>query len=337
MARKERIYRRLPGRPFSPFGVSSFWHGPDHLLLVESAFFKERYRRFYYKDIQAVVMHRTSLHWVWTALWSGLALLFGIIVFMTPGTHYVSATLLAISLAALAVNLILGPCCRVFLQTAVQRQHLRTLKRVRAAAKTMDRIKSLVEAQQGTWEKHKSAEAQEKKVSAPSVSPPIQQDTPPASAVEKAPAGLFRPLLHRILFGLLIAAGVLGGIQLYLKSLPLGLLEALMHAVLLVMVIVTMVRWYRHLKGTVISKINWLALILIVFYSAVGYVLYFAVSFRYPEITYHNWAMFKRMFELQTVDHPLALTSNIIYAGGCLLFGIFGMLAVQKNAHRPAS
>ena len=149
---------------------------------------------------------------------------------------------------------------------------------------------------------------------------------------EKVPVGPFRPLLHQILFGLLAAMGALGVIQIVLKNLPLGLLGSLLHAVVQIMVIVTLVRWHRHLKGTAIAKINWLALIFICFHTAVGYILYFVVQFRYPEINYHNWEMYKRMFEMQMMDHPLALSGNIFFAGGSLLLGIFGMLLVLRHA-----
>ena len=205
------------------------------------------------------------------------------------------------------------------------------------SAKAMDRIRALVEVHQGGWEKQKSVEAHKEQLAAAKAPSQVQPAAIADAEAEKAPVGPFNPLLHRALFGLLLAMGVLGVIQLYLKNLPLGLLEALMHGAVQILVIVTLVRWHRHLKGTVIYKINWLALILIAFYTVVGYVLYFAVSFRYPEINYHNWAMFKRMFEIQTVDHPLALSGNLIYAGGSLLLGIFGILAVHKNANRPES
>jgi hypothetical protein len=233
------------------------------------------------------------------------------------------------------VNLLLGPCCRVFLQTAVQRQRLGTLRRVRTAAKTMDRIKALVEAQQGGWEKDKSIAAHGNQPGAQAVSPRVQPAMVAVPEAEKAPVGPYKPLLHKILFALLLAAGALAAIQILLKSLPLGFLEALTHCIILVMAIVTLARWTRHLKSTVISKINWLALVFIVVYTHAGYVLYFAVLVRFPQMNYQNWAMFKKMFELATVNHPLALYGQIIYACGSLLLGIFGMLAVKKNAPHP--
>ncbi len=317
-----------------PFCDRSLWQGTDHLLYVESIFFNERYKRFYFNDIQAIVMHRSGVHWVWTFVWCALALLFGLIAYFVPGTPHVSGTLLALSLCALAANLVLGPSCAVFLQTAVQRQKLATLRRVRTAAKAMNRIKAFAEEKQGRLEKQKPAEAartQPNNIAAPVQGIPVQASE---AATEKVPVGPFKPLLHKILFSLLFGLGTLAGGQLLLKNLPLGIVGSLMHAIAQIMVIVTLVKWYRHLKGTVIAKVNWLALVLTSLYTAVGYVLYFVASFKYPELNFHHWAMFKQMFEIQMMDHPLALSLNIFYAGGCLLLGLFGVLVVQKHTKR---
>ena len=47
--------RKLPGRRRGFLFGSSVWMGPDHLLLVKSARFREDYKRFYFRDIQAIV------------------------------------------------------------------------------------------------------------------------------------------------------------------------------------------------------------------------------------------------------------------------------------------
>jgi len=201
----------------------------------------------------------------------------------------------------------------------------------------MDRIKALVEAQQGDWEKEKSIAALRIQPGADGESPRVSPAKVAVPQAEKAPVGPYKPLLHKILFSLLLAAGALGAIQIFLKNIPIGLLESLIHCIVLVIAIVTLARWTRHLKGTVISKINWLALSHIIVYTIVGYVLYFAVLIRFPQMNYHNWGLFKKMFELAMVDHPLALCGQIIYVCGTLLLGIFGMLAVKKNAPHPES
>lgn len=332
MARKENKYKRLPGRPFSPFEVRSLWQGPDHLLYVESVFFKENYKRFFYSDIQSVIMQRSDSHMLWSCIWGALALICGLIAFLVPGTPYVSATLAALFLLALAINLARGASCTVCLQTAVQVQKISSLKRVRPAQKTMALIKERVETIQGPWEKQNNPNA---RTAAIQPRPPrvSSADSPASSqkggreAVLETP---FNPLLHQVLFGLLLALGALGGIQLQIKNLHVAVLETLLHGAAQIVVLIALVRWFRHLKGTLIIKINWLTLVFIAIQTIVGYGIYFAVSFGNPHINYNQWAMFRKMFELQWIDHPLALAGNLIYAAGSLLLGICGLLVLRR-------
>jgi hypothetical protein len=152
MARGPKLYSRLPGRPVTGFGVKMLWQGPDHLLWVERSLGQETYKRFYYKDIQAVTMRRTRRHHLWNGLWGTFALLFGLIVIGASGPAYFSTFMATLFAALLIVNLILGPACRVHLQTAVQIHPVSSLRRVRTARKAMRRIKALVEAEQGRLE-----------------------------------------------------------------------------------------------------------------------------------------------------------------------------------------
>src|ERR1035437_477831 len=56
MAQSGETYRKLPGR-LRGFGYgASVWMGSDHLLLVRTHMFREEYKRFYLRDIQAIVV-----------------------------------------------------------------------------------------------------------------------------------------------------------------------------------------------------------------------------------------------------------------------------------------
>lgn len=332
MDQKEQAYQKLPGWSVNLFDTKSLWQGENHLLYVEALFFKESYKRFDYNDIQTILLQRTGTHLVWSFLWGALTFLFGIIVFIVPGPPYVSGAFLAIFLIALLANLIMGPSCIVYLQTAVQLQKLASLRRVRTAGKVMTRIKSLVEKEQGQWEKNKSAEAQNTVLQTPQKTA-LHSPATVARGEEGSdpePKGTYRAMLHQVLFGLFVILGLLGAIQVFLQNLPLGLLETLIHSAAQILVIVALVRWFRHLKGTLIAKFNWLALVFIVVQTIIGYGLYMLVSIQNPEINYHHWAMFKMLFELQMSDHPLALAGHIIFSGGSLLIGAFGLLVVQR-------
>ena len=51
-------YRKLPGRGLGWAGFARLWIAEDHLLEVNSLLFTERYRRFFFKDISALVIRR---------------------------------------------------------------------------------------------------------------------------------------------------------------------------------------------------------------------------------------------------------------------------------------
>ncbi len=330
MARKERKYKRLPGRPFSLFNVRSLWQGPDHLLWVETVFFKENYKRFFFKDIQSVVLQRTNTHTIWTFVWGAPALVCGLIALLMPGPSYVSGSFAIFFLLALALNLAMGPSCSVYLQTAVQIQTLASLKRVRTAKKTMARIKTMVEAVQGSWENRTGLNAQSAAAGGFIASPDGTRagSNQGRDLIAKGP---FKPLLHQVLFGMLLALGAVAAVQLQLKNLLVALMETLLHSTIQLLVIVALVRWYRHIKGSPIARINWVALVFVAVQTLIGYGLYIAASLSNPMINYHHWAMFKQMFEIQFMDHPLALAGNLIYAGGSIMLGFLGLIVLRLH------
>jgi hypothetical protein len=334
MRRKERKYKRLPGRPFTPFDVRSLWQGPDHLLWVETVFFKEHYKRFFYTDIQAITLQRTHAHIFWTCVWGFLASVCGLIAFMVTGPPLFSGAFTMLFLVLLAANLILGPACIVYLQTAAQIQRISSLKRVRTAQRAMTQIAALVEAAQGPWNKHNYPKAGSSSPQASKIRG-LSTDMPSDSTnqdLETAAADPFKPLLHQILFGLMLAAGALGAVQLQIKNLPLAVLETLLHLAVQVMVIVALARWYRQINTTVIAKINWIALVFATLFTIIGYALYVVASFSNPEFNYHHWMMFKKVFELQWIDYPLTLAGNITHTCGSLLLGISGLLVLRRRS-----
>lgn len=336
MARKERKYKRLPGRPFSPFEVRSLWQGPDHLLWVESVFFKEHYKRFFYTDIQSIVLQRTDAHVIWACIWGVLAFICGLIAYLADGTPLVSGFFAMLFTVLLVADIVIGPACTVYLQTAAQVQKISSLRRIRTARKTMDRIKGLVEAAQGPWDPHWGGLQARPTVTAATgqvASMPMPDGDPVSDRAEEATIP-FDPFLHKILFGLLLALGSTGAIQLQLKNLPLAALETFVHLSVQVLVIVTLTRWHRQTAGTLINKLNWIALVIITLFTIIGYGLYLAASISNPQVNYHHWIMFKKVFELQWLEHPLALAGNIAYAAGNLSLGCIGWLALRRLSTR---
>src|SRR3954468_9539443 len=159
MAEKE--YRRFGPRgrrKGEPFTWTTLWLGRDHILQVEHTGYSEEYRRFYFADIQSITMRKDKRALQWTitflvmiAAGAGLALYMGVSD-GTPGAlvlRYAVATWVALWLLLLVINLIKGPGCICYIQTAVQQEQLPSLKRVKKSRKIIARLRELIGSAQG--------------------------------------------------------------------------------------------------------------------------------------------------------------------------------------------
>jgi hypothetical protein len=337
MARKKRPYKNLQGFSFNIFNAASLWIGPDHLLSVDAVLFQETYKRFYYSDIQAIVMARSNRHHLWTAIWGALALLCGLVFLFSSGAGYVSGTFLGLFATALIMNLALGPACKAHIQTAVQMQNLRSFRRMRSAGKAMDRIKALVEQAQGTLDLNAvTTSAAGSNATAPPLAG-VRHSPPNSSTQEDDAVKPFNILPHRVLHGLLLALGIISFAQFGLKNLPISVIGSLMHAAAQVMAIVALVRGYQALKGRWLGRLSWISLGLTLLASTVGYILFFVVSTRHPELAYNNWELYKRGFEMLTGNTPLMLAMSLFFAAGYLLVGLVGLLVVRQFVQGPSA
>ncbi|SRR6266542_4214670 len=150
MTRAPKIYRRLPGSGSTALNHVTLYLASDHLLQVSSGGFQETYRRFFFRDIQLISLHRTAASRIWNGVLGGLAGLFALLALAVEGSGAVTAWAIAATWTLLlAFNLAAGPSCACFVQTAVQRQRLHSLVRLRRARQFFSQLKPLIAAAQG--------------------------------------------------------------------------------------------------------------------------------------------------------------------------------------------
>jgi hypothetical protein len=134
----------------------SLWLGPDHLLCVETNGYRENYKRFYFRDIQAIIVQQTRRRVIWNAILP-VPLAFGslgLLAFWMAGQRNEAAIILCliflgIFLLLFAINNLLGTGCVCYLRTAVQIEQLPSLYRVPKARKVLAKIRPLIVAAQG--------------------------------------------------------------------------------------------------------------------------------------------------------------------------------------------
>lgn len=127
------------------------WLGHDHVLLVLGRGFFESYRRFFFNDIQGVIVRRTHTGKTWAAIWIVGLVFFGTIA-AAVNDNVAQAILLGLTApfaVGLIINLILGPTCACHIRTAVQTERVPAVSRMRAARGFMARLEPLITAAQG--------------------------------------------------------------------------------------------------------------------------------------------------------------------------------------------
>lgn len=204
MEQSRERYRRLPGRRRGFIYGSSVWLGSDHLLLVKSQRFREEYKRFYFRDIQAIVTARAPrfhfstraamIGWVW----------FCLIVFLSGVLHGVGEWL---GWGCFAGNLLLffvwayvsAKCsCRTRIYTAVSSEELRSLYRNWTARRFLAKVEPLLAQAQGVIEGNWADAVEDREIGAPAegriglMTPgpasPVYLTPPPAPPPASAPA-----------------------------------------------------------------------------------------------------------------------------------------------------
>ena len=154
MADAPLLYKKLPGRGSSAIARTTLWQGPDHLLVVTSWPSGEGYRRFFFRDIQAIVIRRTARR-----MWINIVLLVFALVSFALAIAFSERALGALLFAGIIsgfwfwvifilVNSLMGQACETYIQTAIQTERITSLGRLPTVEKVLGRIQlRIVEAQ----------------------------------------------------------------------------------------------------------------------------------------------------------------------------------------------
>jgi hypothetical protein len=196
MLSKNPSYRRLKVGGIGMSGSASYWLGSDHLFLVVSQGYTERYHRVAFADIQGVVVRGTNVRGFWAAV-LGLLLAASLIGILTIAagqglsaaateviTSFVVLCVLALGfLVPLVWNWLLGPTCVCHLRTAVQTMPMPHLRRLQRAERLIAELSPLVvAAQAGLLAKTQAA------TPATAASIPAAEPGPAAAGVPVPPA-----------------------------------------------------------------------------------------------------------------------------------------------------
>jgi hypothetical protein len=136
---------------FIPGLRTKLYLGTDHILLIEQLILVERYKRFYFRDIQVITAAQSSRWIVFGTAWGSLALLAALFFLLhNPLSMVVGTFLTALFGFAFIHNIIQGPTCIVRFRTAVQTHRIAPLERIRDFRKGMEILEPMIRSAQTT-------------------------------------------------------------------------------------------------------------------------------------------------------------------------------------------
>lgn len=144
-------YRRLS----RSFGIpiirhASLWEADDHLLSVENMAGIERYRRFYYRDIQSIVLWESPRRWIYAAI-LGLIGIFVLLLALIPMAWFVNLPLLIVAgsfIVPAVMQVTRGPSCNCKITTPVQSVRVPGISRLNTGMQVIQALQPRIEAAQ---------------------------------------------------------------------------------------------------------------------------------------------------------------------------------------------
>jgi hypothetical protein len=116
--------------------------------------FSETYKRFFFRDIQSITIKTNGRRSIWNVVLGALLTLLVLEVVFDSGSTAWSVTMgimLSITGILLLLNNLFGATCDVWILTAVQKEDLTPLSRVKRANTALDRLRPLIAQAQGQY------------------------------------------------------------------------------------------------------------------------------------------------------------------------------------------
>ena len=145
-------YRKLPGRRRGFVFSASLWTGADHILSVKSTRFQEQYKRFYFRDIQAIVVTKAPRFVISPAALAAALLAIGVLIFsarVAPAARWLWMLLAVLTAVWIYISAAQSCTCRLY--TAVSREDLPSLYRLWTARKALAELEQRIAQVQGVF------------------------------------------------------------------------------------------------------------------------------------------------------------------------------------------
>jgi len=350
-------YKKLPGRGLKRGAASLFvrcrvrlWLGPDHVLCQYIRGYTEEYKRFYFRDIQAIAAGTTGRGRIINLILFGLAAIIALVYVYGSWTGSDPVTGVYLFLGGLfllpaIVNTLMGPTSKGYLITAVTKEELPSLCRLRTVRKVIRILRPIIEKAQGSISRQElagsltasspGANHQAQRTHVRDVRPKAKPLAPgPLSSAETGKAyNNYTGNLHMVLFAFILSDALLTTIDLTVISVAVTLLATVAMLAASVMTVACLVKQHGSSISQGLKRATWGALAYIItgYISGTVLYLYMIITNSVQSTAMTQWEQLM-IFANYPADQDRFVT--VIYALSILMsltFGIVGTLAYLRN------
>jgi len=325
-------YVRLSGKKRGFFSQYTLWKGGDHVLAVVSNGYSEDYRRFYFKDIQAVIIRPTRRARTITFSLAITAALIALAAFAAAAANqifmaYLCGIICLSLLIGLLINVLLGPSCSCHLKMPLVTHEMPSLRRLKHAQAMLFEIRPLIRTIQG------SLSDEEIKTTFRHLQP--GRDLSASSYHSRTSRLSYSSMqeyaggIHGLLFGLLLIDAALTLAHFYHANVALYFMNMITGIGLFILVIMALIRQKDHSLSQTAKKLTWAVMILL----SVDYLLAYCFSIGYfvmarrSEAFQSQWTLFSAMAEIIPAEHPWLAKVYMFHIAGAATFGLCGIIS----------
>jgi hypothetical protein len=329
---KNQEYIKLRGKGFKRGSFlslssirASLWLGQDHILCIYNKGYEENYKRFYFRDIQAIIIHQDNHRLVWNITFSVFTLAFA---FWGLPLLMVSAFFLALIL----INWLRGPTCTCYLQTAVSRENLPSLNRLKNVNHTITRLTHVIEREQGhvsPEEIHHHLGEKAQNSSDGDLQKTAEANTQKSkSAAEtgmRQPVTSYSGIIHTSLFYCLIVSGILTSIDFLHKSVPFTTIQMILSSGLSILLIVALVKQQGSGLSQWTRRLTWTTLGFMCAVSFIIYIIVIVITLQSKTAIYTTWDYLRMLSSVSPYDNSFLMVIYVVSISYCLTAGIAGL------------
>lgn len=324
MSKSQKQYKRLSGMGF--INSNRLYTGPGHVLSVTTTLFSEDYMRFYYRDIQAIIIRKTVGGKIFNL---GFAIL--LIISCIPalsldgGWSGFFFFMTALFLLLLLINLLRGPTCVCHVRTPIQTVRLRALNRVRKANRAMSRLRPLIEGAQGSLSEESLRE--------------INKGREARAGAKRSP-GLIRHedgAFHLLLFSLLLFNGAIIAVDIFYQNVAFSFISSLIGMAGMALLIISLVKQAGSDLYGALKALTWSIIPYVCIAAVAAYTIYLYAMITNPDISNNQWEMIKTISAMSSMDYPWLMGLSLFSLGCSLIIGIPGLLLTVRFRRECAS